>query len=46
MTYDVRMFTLVIGLLSGYLKQAVLVVAILSLVTIYQRFFFSSKQSR
>ena len=38
MTYDVRMFTLVIGLLSGYLKQAVLVVAILSLVTIYQRF--------
>lgn len=38
MTYDVRMFTLVIGLLSGYLKQAVVVIAILSLVTVYQRF--------
>ncbi len=37
MTYDVRIFLLIIGLLFGVLEYAVMAVALLSLVTIIQR---------
>ncbi len=38
MSYDVRMFTLVVGLLSGYLTQSVIIIALLSFITIIERF--------
>ncbi len=37
MTYDVRIFVLVVGLLSDHLPLAVIVVAVLSIVTMMQR---------
>lgn len=43
MTYDIRMATLVIGLFSGYLVQAIVVIAVLSIVTIIERFYVITK---
>lgn len=44
MTYDVRMFVLVIGLLSGYLKQAVVFIAIFAFFTAVERFYLVTKK--
>ncbi len=38
MSYDVRMFCLVVGLLFGVLEQAVIIIAVLSSITVLQRF--------
>lgn len=38
MTFEIRMLTIVLGLLSGYLKEAILIVAVISLLTAWQRF--------
>jgi phosphatidylglycerophosphate synthase len=44
MTYDVRMATLIIGLVSGYIAYAVVIIATLSLVTIAERFYLITKK--
>ena len=44
MTYDVRMFVLVIGLLTGYLEITVVVLALLSCLTMLQRINNVSKK--
>lgn len=44
MTFDVRMFTLVIGLLTGYLKQAVIFIAVFALWTALERFWLVTKK--
>ncbi len=44
MTYDVRMFVLVIGLLSGYLKQAIIFIAIFAFWTACERFYLVTKK--
>lgn len=44
MTFEVRMFTLVVGLLSGYVKEAVVVVAIFAFITAVERFYLITKK--
>lgn len=44
MTYDLRMLVLVIGLLSGYLKQAVIFIAIFAFWTACERFYLVTKK--
>lgn len=42
--YEVRMFLLVVGLLSGYLHVAVIVIAVLSVFTAIERFIMVQKR--
>lgn len=44
MTYDIRMFVLVVGLLSGHLKFVVIFIAIFSFFTILDRFQIITKK--
>lgn len=44
MTYDIRMFVLIIGLLSGYLRQAVIFIAIFAFWTACERFYLVTKK--
>ncbi len=46
MTFEIRMFVLVIGLLSGYLKQAVIFIAIFAFLTALQRFYLITQKLR
>jgi len=46
MSFEVRMFTLVIGLLFNILGLALLIIAVLSAITAYQRFRFIARQAR
>ncbi len=44
MTFDIRMLVLVIGLLTGYLKQAVIFIAIFAFWTAVERFYLVTKK--
>ncbi len=44
MTFEVRMFVLVLGLLSSYLKHAIIFITIFAIITALQRFYLIIKK--
>lgn len=44
MTFEIRMFVLVVGLLTGYLKQAVIFIAVFAFITALERFYLITKK--
>lgn len=43
MSFEVRMFVLIFGLFTGYIKQAVMFIAIFALITALERFYLVTK---
>jgi len=46
MTFEIRMFTLVVGLLSGYLPQAVIFIIVFAFMTACERFYLITQKLR
>lgn len=44
MTFEIRMFVLIVGLLTGYMQQAVIVIACFALITVIERFYLVTKK--